>query len=162
MNVSTSLGLIPWLICLIDPVNLVGQEERTAWMKQAETLRCFFEAGHKFEWRDGKPLSIETNDADTVVFDQIDREAGHARAISSHGVGDVRVVTFDPGFVSIYGLTFIEATGFGNVNMTSVWAPAESDSYPLDPRVYPAVFSHHHAVDKPAPAQYPGWCRIEE
>lgn len=152
--------LIPVLAILLSPVKVMGQEGVPS-ISEASALRCVFDSGHKFEWNNGEPAGVEASRPDTAVFDQLDREAGHARVVTSDGMADVSVVVFNPVFLSIYGLTFIEVTRSGNVNMTTVWAPDDLHSYRAGSGTYPAAFSHHHAVDIPATGQFPGWCRIE-
>jgi hypothetical protein len=150
------------------PVPL-GAQDSTALLSQAQTLRCLFETGHMFEWTEGVASGRSTEIDDTpVIFDRIDREAGRARLIAMSPAGpqpaDVAVVLFDTGPIrgrSTYGLTFIEVSSAGSVNITTLWSPADSLSYPREPGSYPAVYSHHAAFDRPIPAQFPGWCHVE-
>jgi hypothetical protein len=147
----------------------LGAQDPNALLAQAQTLRCFFETGHMFEWIDGAPSGRATKIDDTpVIFDRIDHEAGRARLIAMSPAGpqlaDVAVVVFDTGPIpggSTYGLTFIEVSSAGSVNITTVWSPADSQSIPAQPGSYPAADSHHNALDRPFPSQFPGWCRVE-
>jgi hypothetical protein len=150
------------------PPSLPAQD-LTPLLELAQTLRCFFETGHMFEWIEGAARGRATQIDDTpVIFDRIDREAGRARLIAMSPAGpqlaDVAVVTFDSGLIrgrSTYGLTFVEVSSAGSVNMTTVWSPADSLSFPAESESYPAIYSHHIAFDRPIPAQFPGWCRVE-
>jgi hypothetical protein len=150
------------------PVSL-GAQDSNALLAQAQTIRCFFQTGHMFEWIDRAARARPTEIDDTpVIFDRIDRDAGRARLIAMSPAGpqltDVAVVVFDTGLIrgrSTYGLTFLEVSSAGSVNITTVWSPADSQSIPAQPGSYPAAYSHHNALDRPFPAQFPGWCRVE-
>jgi hypothetical protein len=169
--------LVIALLALFAVPKGVAAQERTTQLKQAESLRCVFEAGHGFEWRDGAFAGARKENEDhPVVFDRIDRKSGHARqvyntpAVTSR-VDDVTVVEFEWRLPrensSTYGLTFVvidEYDGFISVahgrwvGMTTVWSPADP---PADPSTYPAVFSHHMALAAPFPSQFPGSCRVQ-
>jgi hypothetical protein len=168
--------VIVFLALLVVPSGATAQE-RTTQLKQAESIRCVFEGGHGFEWRDGEFVGARKENEDhPVVFDRIDREGGHARQVYntptvSSRIDDVTVVEFEWRLPressSTYGLTFVVVDEYDGgisvahgqwVGMTTVWSPADP---PADSSTYPAVFSHHMALAAPFPSQFPGSCRIQ-
>ena len=167
-----------YVACLVSvfgfPVALGAQGAATEPLQEAETLRCFFEAGHGFEWLDGSPVARSPEPSHgPIVVDRVDRGAGRARlvvrvdATGEPRAEDVAVVVYDTGPLprlegrSTYGLTFLEVSPAGTVSMITVWSPADPKSLPAEPQSYPAVWSWHFALDVPIPAQSPGWCRVE-
>ena len=86
-----------------------------------------------------------------MVFDSIDTQAGTARIIGNAGAGDISVV------VTSVGLTFIEQTGVGGLNFTTVF------THFVEPEnvARAAVTSRHLIlVGSPFPSQYHGTCVI--
>ena len=86
-----------------------------------------------------------------MVFDSIDTQAGTARIIGNAGAGDISVV------VTPVGLTFIEQTGVGGLNFTTVF------THFVEPEnvARAAVTSRHLIlVGSPFPSQYHGTCVI--
>lgn len=173
MKRSVGVLLIALLADLAGPGALAAQE-RTTLLKQAISLRCVFETGHGFAWRDGEFVGTNKEyEGSRVVFDRIDREEGHARSVyytptGNSRVDDVAVVEFEWRLgLSTYGLIFIEISDANNliatrghcVSMTTVWSPADP---PADPSSYPAVFSSHSALIEPLPSQFRGCCHIED
>ncbi|MEX2532078.1 MAG: hypothetical protein WD960_15035 [Gemmatimonadota bacterium] len=162
---------VAFLLAVLGVPVAVGAQES---LKQAETLRCFFETGHGFEWLDGSPITRSAEPVDgPIVVDRIDREAGRARLVvevaltgEAHSE-DVAVVVYDTGPLprlegrSTYGLTFLEISQAGAVSMITVWSPADAKSLPADAQSYPAAWSWHFALDVPTPEQNPGWCKVE-
>jgi len=98
-------------------------------------------------------LKLESSDfgqGGQVTFDSIDAKAGKARIVGNVGAGDVLVL------VTIAGLTFVEQTAFGNVNLTTVFAAYDSPSS----RRFVAVSSRHQNLNGPFPSQYHGTCSV--
>ena len=86
-----------------------------------------------------------------IVFDSIDTQAGTARIIGNASAGDISVV------VTPVGLTFIEKTGFGGLNFTTVF------KHFVEPEnvARAAVTSRHITLlGSPFPSQYHGTCVI--
>ena len=120
---------------------------------QAQSIKCEWGQGTTALWNEGRP-SLEQNsfgkDAG-VVFDSIDTQAGTARIIGNAGAGDISVV------VTPVGLTFIEQTGAGGLNFTTVF------THFVEPEnvARAAVTSRHITLfASPFSSQYPGTCVI--
>lgn len=120
----------------------------------ARSIRCELGKGTQASW-DGGTLKVESanfGQAGQITFDSIDAKAGKGRIVGSIGAGDVFVL------VTTAGLTFIEQTAFGNVNITTVFASYDSPSS----RRFVAVSSRHQDVNGPFPSQYHGTCFVLE
>ena len=119
---------------------------------QAQSIKCEWGQGTMVSWDEGRP-SLEQGSFGKdsgVVFDSIDTQAGTARIIGNVGAGDISVV------VTPVGLTFIEKTGVGGLNFTTVFKHfVEPENVS---RV--AVTSRHHGLFSPFPSQYHGTCVI--
>jgi hypothetical protein len=122
------------------------------------TLRCTAGAGHSTEWDTGKPVSKAGHfgkDGDWT-FDRIDRKAGTARLIGNVGAEDIRIID------TPRALHFIEVTGGGNVNVTTVFA-TRVQGMGFDSFAY--VHSRHQDIGVPGhfasliSSQYHGTCR---
>ena len=88
----------------------------------------------------------------TVVFDSIDTKRGTARIVGNAGAGDIAVLR------TVDGLTFIEETLLGTVNVTTVLArPLESTN-----RLVAVMSRHITSFGGPFPSQWHGTCRILE
>lgn len=123
----------------------------------AETLRCLFDEGHGATWNeDGAVASESRGPFGPLVFDSIEILKGTARLIGNAGAEDVTVI------LSLNGLTFVEQTPTGSLNITTVYAEAvETLGTGLD--VFMAVTSRHIAINfVPLPSQYYGSCRVVE
>ena len=124
----------------------------------ARTLTCEWGQGTTANWDDGSQPSLEQGSFGAgTIFDAIDTEAGTARIIGNAGSGDVSVV------VTPVGLTFIEQTGAGGLNVTTVFThfvePENLVVSEYAARI--AVTSRHITlIDRPFPSQYHGSCEI--
>ena len=118
----------------------------------ARTLTCEWGQGTTAEWTDGGPPSLSQGSFGAgAIFDAIDTEAGTARIIGNSGSGDISVV------VTPVGLTFIEKTGVGGLNFTTVF------THFVEPEnvARVAVTSRHITLlGSPFPSQYHGTCVI--
>ena len=118
----------------------------------ARTLTCEWGQGTSAKWTDGGPPSLSQGSFGAgTIFDAIDTEAGTARIIGNAGSGDVNVV------VTPVGLTFIEKTGVGGLNFTTVF------THFVEPEnvARVAVTSRHITLfGSPFPSQYHGTCVI--
>ena len=118
----------------------------------ARTLTCEWGQGTTANWNDGgQPTLKQVSFGAGTIFDAIDTEAGAARIIGNAGSGDVSVV------VTPVGLTFIEQTGAGGLNVTTVF------NHFVEPEntARIAVTSRHITlVGSPFPSQYHGSCEI--
>lgn len=118
---------------------------------QARSIRCEWERGTQAEWDNGK-LSLKQGsfgkDA-TVTFDSINIQKRTARIVGNAGASDVVVIpTAD-------GMTFLERTALGSVNVTTVFAEGVGPSKQLV-----GVTSRHISLSGPFPSQWHGPCRI--
>ena len=121
---------------------------------EARSIRCELAKGTQASW-DGGRLKLEGSDfgeGGKVTFDSIDAEAGKARIIANAGAGDVFVL------VTVSGLTFLEQTSLGSINLTTVFASYDSPAS----RRFVAVSSRHQNLNGPFPSQYHGTCSILE
>ena len=147
------------LLFALQPVFIQGQSPTPtpasvdASLFQAQSVRCEWGQGTIVSWDEGRPVLEQGNfgkDAG-IVFDSIDTQAGTARIIGNAAAGDIRVV------VTPVGLTFIEKTGVGGLNFTTVFAHFVGPENVA--RV--AVTSRHIALfGSPFPSQYHGTCVI--
>ena len=147
------------LLFALQPVFIQGQSPTPtpasvdASLFRAQSIRCEWGQGTIARWNEGRP-SLEKasfgKDAG-IVFDSIDTQAGTARIIGNAGAGDISVV------VTPVGLTFIEKTGVGGLNFTTVFKHfGEPENVA---RV--AVTSRHITLGgSPFPSQYHGTCVI--
>ena len=120
----------------------------------ARSLRCELTRGVQASWDSGQ-LKLEPSamsDAGKMTFDSISPKDGTARIIGNAGVGDVIVN------VSIAGITFLEETKSGNLNITTIFASYESPGS----RRFVAVQSRHQTLNGPFPSQYHGTCTVLE
>jgi len=129
-------------------------EEVPSVVFRAFSIRCEFDRGTQASW-DGGTLKLESARAGSggaVTFDSIDTKEGKARIVGNVGAGDVMLL------VTQAGITFVEITLLGNVNVTTVFAAP----YSSDRRRFAAVQSRHAEINGPFPAQYHGVCRVLE
>jgi len=111
--------------------------------------------GTQAEWDAGKvKLSQTTWSGGTATFDSIKHEpgtdAGTARLIGNAGAGDIQVK------MTPSGITFIEETLFGGLNITTVFDKYDSSAT----QRFIAVASRHLDVNGPFPSQFHGTCTI--
>jgi hypothetical protein len=115
----------------------------------AKSLRCELGKGSQASWEGGalKLKEVEWGEGGTVVFDSIDPVAGKARMIGNLGAGDVAASATSAG------LTFIEQTGLGSVNVMTVFARTSGGRFI-------AVLSRHQLWEDPRPSQFHALCSI--
>jgi hypothetical protein len=133
-------------------VALAGDAEGAAALKliQARRLHCTVGPGAVAEWKSDKPVVslAEWGKNNAMDFDAIDVRRGTARVLGADGSSNERVL------VTASGLTFIEETGFGNLNIVTVFTRPVGEAYPM-------VESRHLTMPGGLlPSQYHGTCRI--
>lgn len=114
----------------------------------ARSLKCGFPVNAFTDWKSGTPKVTVGREDFTLHFDSIDVKAKTARLIGNQGAGDITA------FATGAGLHFIEQTGAGNINFTTVFAHRAGGGFI-------AVSSRH--VDlfaAPLPSQYHGVCKV--
>jgi hypothetical protein len=121
----------------------------------ARSIRCQMTTGTQADWDSGKLKLTQTSwSGGMVTFDSIRHaagtDAGSARIVGNSGAGDVQVK------MTPAGITLIEETLFGGLNITTVFANYDS---PATQR-YIAVASRHLSINGPFPSQYHGTCTI--
>ena len=149
------------LLALPLAAQLVAQEaEATAALHRSEQLVCKFKEGSVVKWTQAKPvveLDVMTKTGDPTIISSIDLKAGTAMMGGNVGSGP-----FDGVFATASGVTFIEFTPSGNVNITTVFA-----SFVEGSRMFPAVHSRHVLMrtslfsfgqSTALPSQYHGTC----
>ena len=124
----------------------------------AKTLKFIPQKSCQGDWKKGNlKLSIDNDVTDKefpqLIFDSIDLKRRTARVISNQGATDAMVI------LTPTGITFVEQTGFGNLNFTTVFASSLRGT-----EDYIAVHSRHMhlVVSTPLPSQIHGICRILE
>ena len=122
-------------------------------LMNAKSLKCVYGPGAVAIWEDSKVKVKKDNfNGAAVVFDSIDIKTGKARLIGEIGAVDVIVLATGTG------LTFIEQTGMGNLNFTTVFA-----NYVKGTTDFVVVTSRHISlISKTLPSQYHGTCKIWE
>jgi len=107
-----------------------------------KSLKCEFTSGVFHAW--GEETKINSDKLE-MVFDSIDAKARTARIIGNAGAEDVAVI------LTPDHLSFMEITGAGNINLTTVY---------LSPSELRAVHSRHVGLDGwPLLSQSYGICR---
>lgn len=118
---------------------------------QSRSLQCTFRVGTQADWKDGrlKPSSVSEPDL-FLHFDEIDTKKRTARLIGSVGAADVTAI------LTPSQLSFIERTGFGYLNITTVFP-----SYENGAQDFVAVTSRYVMFPlDPFPSQYYGPCQV--
>ena len=118
----------------------------------AQSIECNFGKGTEALWDKGK-LKLVASDFGVgvkVAFESIDAKGGKARLNGNLGGRDVLV------FFTGSGITFLEQTGMGNINITTVFFHYK---FPTA-RHFIAVTSRHQIFNGPFPSQYHGTCSI--
>jgi len=121
---------------------------------KATSFKCIFKNGHFTSWEKGKLNSEDTKDTLSLIYDSIDYKKGTARFIGNQGANDILVM------ITVGGVTFIEITGFGGVNTTTIFLPIARDHNLIDQ--YYSVHSRHIVplMGGPMLSQYYGQCKI--
>lgn len=137
-------------------------------LQRAKGLFCMFKDGSATKWIEGKPvveLDMFSTSSDATIFSSIDLKARTATMGGNVGSGQVSV------FSTTSGVTFIELTQSGNVNITTVFASflEGSERSSLMGPLFPAVHSRHFFSEPlipgfgqaaVMPSQYHGTCII--
>ena len=122
-------------------------------LTSAKSLKCFLSVGTFCRWKDGHAKAEIAKETMELIFDSIDVSKGKARMIGNQGATDV-FVSATPS-----GITFIEQTGQGNINFTTVFFE-KVDEYSNEFKV---VHSRHiWLLNGALPSQYYGNCRVWE
>lgn len=124
----------------------------------AKTLKFIPLKSCTANWKKGNPKLLVDNDVTDkefppLIFDAIDLKKRTARIIGNQGATDVVAIT------TLTGITFIEQTGAGNLNYTTVFFSCVEGT-----EDYIAVHSRHLdlLVSTPLPSQLHGICKIWE
>lgn len=145
--VASLLFLLP----LVSP--LASSNDAFDLLVHAKSIRCKFDQGTVAVYKSGT-LTLKQErfgEDNTFTFDSINPRASTARLIANAGAGDVTVLP------TMGGLTFVETTTFGSVNVTTVFGDYATPST----QEYIGVTSRHVAVlGGPIPSQYHGLCRV--
>jgi hypothetical protein len=120
------------------------------------SIRCQFDTGNSAEYvgQDIRQKRQATGDLPPLTYDQINARENSARLITGTGTNDVYVMTGAIGSVHL-----MESTGYGNLNITTVF----NISQITFKNSVPAVHSRHNASPRgnstnPIPSQYYGSC----
>jgi len=145
-------GRKPSVAASTTTVAVAEEDEVAAALKliRARRLHCTVGPGAVAEWKSGKPVvSLAEWGKDAAMdFDSIDVKRGTARGLGAQGSSNEVVLATESG------LSFIEQTGFGNLDIVTVSTHPIEDAYPM-------VESRHMQFPAgPLPSQYHGTCRI--
>jgi hypothetical protein len=135
---------------------LHAQDEILASLKASRSLKCDFPIGSVVgDWLASGPSIERDAKGMSLHFDAIEWNEKRARLIANQGATDVVSMS------SQAAITFVEMTGVGNVNVTTVFAtyrPRSTD--------FIAVTSRHVGLGlaglMPVTSQYYGSCRVWE
>jgi hypothetical protein len=116
----------------------------------ARSLKCAFGPGASAHWDSGKPkVTLDREGVDFILhFDSIDRDKRTARLIGNNTAADIAM------FSTASGLHFLEVTGSGNVNFTTVFARMVSDGF------ISVTSRHLDLLRSPFPSQTHGTCKV--
>jgi hypothetical protein len=133
--------------------NLVtAQIEESAILSEAKSLHCVFGAGYQANWRSGAPVLEKSNFSSSdepMTFYSIDFTKGRAKVMGNSGTDGVVAIA------TASGVSFLENTPGGGLNVTTVFASREKDSH-----AFPSVHSRHVLIFYPLPSQFHGTCTI--
>ena len=146
-----------WAMVIFGMTMLLGAEQVLAQepnafnqLLAARSLKCTFGPGSQADWKGGR-LKLELVDGGLPEshFNSIDLQKGTARLISNIGAADVAVL------LSLKGISFLEETGSGNFNFTTVFAESSSEGG------FIVVTSRHlHLISAPFVIQFHGTCKV--
>jgi hypothetical protein len=148
------------IITLVLAINTFAEEDSNdinlyEKLLNAKTLKFVSKKSCTANWEKGKPeLSVDSEVTEiefpNLIFDSIDLKKATARLIGNQGATDVKVIA------NLAGLTFIEQTGLGSINITTVFSSCIEGT-----EDYIAVHSRHIDLGIiPLPSQTHGICKI--
>ena len=144
------LGLLLLIAVAATPQAAAAQsEDDRAVLQSTRSLRCSFSRAAFLQppWIDTDRPSLEDGDEDLrFQIDAIDHAGNRARMIGNAASVDIILIR------GADGLSFIERTPSGGVNLTTVYAWRDSDGG------FKTVYSRHTAVVGPSPQQLYGRC----
>ncbi len=116
----------------------------------ARSLKCVYGPGSVADWESGRlKLRLVDGGLAEAHFDSIDLQKKTARLISNVGATDVEAL------LSLSGISFLEETGSGNFNFTTVFAESSSEGG------FIVVTSRHvNLISAPLVSQYHGTCKV--
>ena len=160
------------MILTLLPMISFAENDALEKLMSAKSLVCEFPTGTFADWQ-GATLKLDNDRMKGQYhFDNINLKNKSARVIGNIGAVDVMV------FASPGGLTFMEATGMGNMIYTTVFpsylaqktipGATEPDALTKSqlPKAFMAVMSRHlfdpELTHLPMPSQFHGYCRVLE
>jgi len=134
---------------------IAAQARALVALRSATSLHCRFGPGHSAKWVRGEPRTEPgefTSTGDPIIFYGIDLEAGSAKIMGNQGTQSLAVIS------TLSGLTFLESTDTGNINLTTVFA-----GFAGQPDQFTAVHSRHfYMAGRAMPSQYHGTCVVTD
>lgn len=127
-------------------------ESEDLWSTLAKTrsLKCTFETVMQGDWKGGRLSLTKERESFILHFDSIEPDTRRARLIGNVAAEDVLTS------LTQSGITFVEITGSGNVNFTTVFP-----RYKRGTEEFIAVTSRHLLLlDNPVPSQHHGTCIV--
>lgn len=122
-------------------------------IRGARSLHCVFASGYQTSWASGTAVSEQTKFStsdEPMIFYAIDTSKQTAKVMGNAGSDEVLA------FATTSGITFLETTPNGNVNVTTVFA-----TYKKTTEEFPCVHSRHLLMPTaPFPSQFHGTCTV--
>ena len=130
---KTILSVLAIIICLRVATSGFAANEVFENLFKAKSLKCEFGPGVSTEWEKGKIKTESANFGAPLHYDSIDLEKGTARLIGNQAFADIA------SFLTLTGISFIETTPMGNINITTVLFEYSDESS----KQYKVVQSRH-------------------
>ncbi len=127
-----------------------AKEDALSRLMATRSLKCQWDRGALGDWEGGQLQAKQIpGDLPPLTFDAIDLKNKTARLISNVGSGDVLAL------LSATGVSFLEQTGIGNFNFTTVFADYSASGD------FIAVTSRHlMLLNDPLVSQHHGTCKV--
>ena len=147
-RINSSVLILFFFFLYFYPSTPLASNEALTQLRKAHTLDCRFNLGNIADWT-GNNFRIEkTKDTMRLYFNNIDISKSRATITENASSEEVHA------FLTPRGMTFIETTMAGNMNITTVFPYHGGRGH------FPAVTSRHIMIVNPLPSQRYGACKI--
>lgn len=141
---------------LLVPISVYADDQNKEILFTAKSFKCSWGPGAFTLW-EGEEFNIKIVEGmGDLFFDSIDWKENKARLTGGRGSGDVIIIRHNKV------LHLVEATGFGGMNTTSIFANSVLGSHSGPENIFLAVHSRHITTftNDPMLSQYYGKCEI--